>query len=429
MNAPVAVMSEHAGLTLPLGLAYIGGALLREGHRVRAVDFNVSGLDLPRIDRIIERERPSLVGISALTETYPNALAIAARVKALDSTVTVVLGGAHPTIMPAEALAEECVDYVIVGAGETSLVELVACLESEEERIEGIPGLGFRQTDGDVKVNERRALPHPDTLPRPARDLFPVELYKTKFNVLTATGSCPYRCPFCSAAAIWDGRRRTRSPENIAEELEELIRDYDVDYVFFTDDIFTLNKPWVVRMLIMLESLSRPITWGCATRVDLVDSGLLAAMGAAGCRSIQFGVESGSQQILDSVKGVNKQQVRAAVAGAVDAGMDVLCSFMAPFPEDTLQTIRDTGDFMRVVHDAGSRVLLSYTTPFPGTQFYEQAEELGLSIFADSWQDYDAKHVLFETRHLSAAEIDAEINGIENRLGMDRRASQRCACG
>jgi len=154
--------------------------------------------------------------------------------------------------------------------------------------------------------------------------------------------------------------------------------------------------------------------------VDLVDAELLTAMSEAGCKAIQFGVESGAQGILDSVKGVNKEQVLAAVNASVAAGIDTLCSFMAPFPQDTAETIRETGGFMRTVHDAGSRISLSYTAPFPGTQFYEHAEDLGLRILADSWQDYDAKHVTFETEHLTAAEIEAEISAIAENLGMAR---------
>jgi len=420
MNAPVAQMSEHARLTLPLGLAYIGGALLDAGHRVTGIDFNVSGLDLDRVSRVVQRQKPSLVGISALTETYPNALAIAERVKLVDPSVTVVLGGAHPTILPEDVLEQAAVDYVVVGSGEASMVELAAYLERGEGSPMTIAGLGHRLEDGTVLVNQRRKLPHPDSLPRPARDLFPIQLYRGKFNVLTATGSCPYRCPFCSAAAIWEGRRSTRSPESIVEEIEALIRDYDADYIFFTDDVLTLEKKWVFRLLESLEGLSRPITWGCATRVDLVDEQLLLAMSSAGCRAIQFGVESGSQDILDSVKGVNKMQVLTAVAASVGAGIDTLCSFMAPFPEDTVETIRETGAFMRTLHDAGSKISLSYTAPFPGTTFFEHAEELGLTILANGWQDYDAKHVTFETRHLSAAEIEVELKGIEEMLGMTR---------
>ncbi|HEY3317773.1 MAG TPA: radical SAM protein [Coriobacteriia bacterium] len=416
VNAPVTVTNAHARLSPPLGLAYIASALRHEGHRVSAVDFNVSGLDLARLTGIIEYELPDVVGISAMTETYTNGLAIARRIREVSPSAVIVMGGAHPTILPAEVLAEDAVDFVVVGDGERTTVELVAALAGEGPGFAGIPGLGYKSPE--PRVNERRPLQHPDDLLFPARELFPIEFYQDKYNVLTATGSCPYRCPFCSAAAIWEGRRRARSPESVVEELRVLQDDYGVDYVFFSDDIFTLDKKWVYRLLDEMKALDEPLTWGCATRVDLVDEELLRAMASAGCIGIQFGVESGSQRILDTVKHIKKEQVLSAVGGAVAAGIEVACSFMAPFPEDTLETLRETGDLMREVQQAGSAIMLNYTCPFPGTYFRDHAEELGLKVLAGSWAEYDAKHVVMETRNLSAAQIEAAVEGIARELGL-----------
>lgn len=419
INAPVKIHSPHASLSPPLGLAYVAAALMNAGHLVSAVDFNISGLNLRRVDRIMEHDKPAVVGISAMTETYPNALVIARRLKEIDPSVTIVMGGAHPSIIPYEVLVEEPVDYVIVGAGEKAMVELVACLTDGEGTPEEIAGLGYKR-DGILHVNERGPLPNPDDLPYPARGVFPLELYTNAINVLTATGSCPYKCPFCSAASIWEGRRKMRSPESIVGELEMLINDYGVDYVFFTDDIFTLNKQWVYRLLGTLDGLGHPLTWGCATRVDLVDADLLRAMAASGCSGIQFGVESGCQDILDSVKGISKEEVITAVDAAVKVGIDPACSFMVPFPEDTRETLQETGEFMKALHQAGSEILLSYTAPYPGTYFYDHATELGLKMLTDKWDEFDAKHVIMETSRLSAAEIEAAVGTIAQKIGMHR---------
>ena len=419
INAPVKTHSPHASLSPPLGLAYVAAALMDAGHLVSAVDFNVSGLNLSRVDRIVECDKPTVVGISAMTETYPGALVIARRLKEIDPSVVVVIGGAHPSIVPYDVLAEEAVDYVVVGGGERAMVELVASLTAGGGAFDEIAGLGFMR-DGVPVVNKRTPLPDPDDLPFPARGIFPLELYANAINVLTATGSCPYRCPFCSAASIWEGRRKTRSPGSIVEELRMLVIDHGVDHVFFTDDIFTLDKRWVYRLLDALSGLEYPITWGCATRVDLVDGDLLRAMAAGGCTGIQFGVESGSQGILDSVKGISKAQVVTAVDAALAAGIDAVCSFMVPFPEDTEETLRETGDFMESLYLAGGKILLSYTAPYPGTYFYDHAKELGLTILTDRWDEFDAKHVVMETSQLSAAQIDAAVSAIAAKIGMHR---------
>lgn len=420
VNAPVRKRNEHARLSPPLGLAYIASALMEDGFSVSAVDFNVSGLNLLRVNSILVNDRPRIIGIAAMTETYPQALEIARHIKERSPDTVVVLGGAHPTILPEEVLAElDAVDFIVAGPGEDAMVALARNVIRGEGSLAGVPGLGFMEDD-EPHVNPRAELVHPDELPRPARWLFPTDFYHDKWNVLTATGSCPYRCPFCSASSLWKGRRRMRSPENIAAEIVDLWREHGVDQVFFTDDIFTLNRRWVGELLEAFGALEHPIDWGCATRVDLVDAELIRAMADSGCTGIQFGVESGSQSVLDSVKGIEKQQVRDAVTAAVACGIDAVCSFMVPFPDDTPETLQESLEFMAEVHALGARIYLSYTCPFPGTEFYERAAELGLTILTDDWGEFDAKHVVIETKNLKAPQIEATAEAMAAELGMKK---------
>ena len=186
--------------------------------------------------------------------------------------------------------------------------------------------------------------------------------------------------------------------------------------IFFSDDLFTLDREWMYELLHLLQGLAVPITWGCATRVDLVDDHLLSAMAGAGCRSIQYGIESGSQKILDSVKGIQKGQALKAVKAAKGAGMKVSSSFMIPFPEDTGETLSESIEFMEELHREGSRILLSYTTPYPGTYFYQQADALGIKILAEGWEEFDAKHNIMETKYLSGEEIEGFVNTLKQKL-------------
>lgn len=413
------VRNEHARLSPPLGLAYLASALRACGHGVSAVDFNVSGLNLHRLDGIIAYDRPAVVGISAMTETYVNGLAIARRVKETAPDTIVVFGGPHATIVPADVAAEDAVDYVIAGAGEAGLPMLVDRALGRPVSLCDIPGLVWSDELGSHE-NPRATIAAPDALPRPSRDLFPTEFYHDKWNVLTATGSCPYRCPFCSASALWKGRRVMRDPADIAAEVAELVQQEGADRIFFTDDLFTLNKRWLRDLLGRLDSIEGRPSWGCATRVDQVDAALLHDMARAGCTGIQFGVESGAQEVLDSVKGISKDQVLEAVRAGVAEGIDIVSSFMIPFPEDTPETLAESLDFMKQVHEAGSRIFLSYTCPFPGTSFHDRAVELGVRILSDRWDQYDAKHVVMETRHLSAAQIEATAERFARELGLQR---------
>jgi anaerobic magnesium-protoporphyrin IX monomethyl ester cyclase len=418
INAPVARASLHARQAPPLGIAYVAAAVRDAGHEVEILDLNVSGFNLRRIDNALERMHPDIVGLSAHTETYPNALRIAARVKELSPTTPVIIGGPHPSILPEAVLREPSVDFVAVGEGERTLTELLSAIEAGADAdYAAIPGLGYRR-DGDVHVNERRTPMRPDEVGSPARDLLPLDFYADPYNVLTARGGCPYRCPFCSASYIWRGVHRQRSAKAVVDEIEELLRDYGARFVFFVDDIFTLDRRWVGELLDELSRLGGLVTWGCATRVDLVDEELLRRMVAAGCTGIQFGVESGSQTILDSVKGIKKEQALAAVQWSFAAGIRTTASFMVPLPDDTVATLRETFGFMRELQAAGAEPMVSYTAPFPGTMFFDHAEELGLRILSDDWEQYDAKHIVMETRDLSAETIGRIVAQEVARLGL-----------
>jgi radical SAM superfamily enzyme YgiQ (UPF0313 family) len=420
VNSPVTRVSPHAKLAPPLGVAYLAGHLRERGHDVHVLDLNVSGYNPQRFALAFQRIQPELLGISAFTETYPNAVLIARQAKELDPAVRVVMGGPHPSILPEEVLAEDAVDFVVTGEGEETLAELVGALD-EGADLADVLGLAWKR-DGEATVNAQRPLLAPDAVGLPARDLLSLEFYQDAFNVLTARGGCPYRCPFCSASHVWGGRHRPREPKAVVDEIESLVRDYGAGFVFFVDDIFTLRRDWVMRLLVELERLHGAVTWGCGTRVDRVDEELLQAMAAHGCTGIQFGVESGSQEVLDSVKGIAKEEAVQAVRWSVAAGIRTTCSFMVPFPQDTEETLRETFAFMRTLRDEGAEILMSYTTPYPGTVFYEQAEELGLRILTRDWGEYDAKHLVMETRALSVKRIEKIVSAEAASLGLTRSA-------
>ncbi len=421
IQAPVSIRSPHAQLSPPLGLAYVAQYLLDRGHEVDLVDLNVTGLNPARIAATLGRVRPGLVGISSHTETYPNALAIARLVKQHDPAIATVLGGPHASILPLEVLAEPDVDYVAVGEGEQTAAELVTALEAgaDPAALAAIAGLG-RKVGGVAVLGAPREPLDAADIGRPARHLLSLEFYEDAHNVLAARGGCPYQCPFCSASHLWGGRRRMRPVADILVEVAEVIRDYGAERIFFVDDILTLDRAWLSELMDAIAARGGGFTWGCATRVDRVDEPMLRRMAETGCTGIQFGIESGAQEILDSVKGIRKEDALAAVRAAVAAGINVVCSFMIPFPDDTEVTLAQTEAFMLDIRAAGGRLLISYTTPFPGTMFFERAEELGLKILTRDWTLYDCKHVVMATKNFSAERIAELASGIASDLGMSQ---------
>jgi len=274
--------------------------------------------------------------------------------------------------------------------------------------------------DGVPTLNAPRKPLDSADIGRPARQLLSLDFYADAYNVLAARGGCPYQCPFCSASYIWGGHRRMRPVADVLDEVAEVIRDYGAERVFFVDDILTLNRGWLDELMDGIEARGGGFTWGCATRVDRVDGPMLRRMAETGCTGIQFGIESGAQEILDSVKGIRKEDALVAVTSAVEAGMSTACSFMIPFPDDTEDTLAQSAAFMADIRDAGGQLLVSYTTPFPGTMFYEQAEELGLTILTRDWSLYDCKHMVMETKNFSAERIEEIASGIATGLGLSQ---------
>jgi len=409
VNAPEKKRTGHAGLNPPLGLAYIASVLLNNGYDVSAIDFNVIGFNSLLFQGKLEGERPRILGISAHTETYLSGLKIAQIAKQVNPGITVVMGGTHPTVMYQEAAREKDIDVVVRGEGEYTMLELANCLIRNKGSLAEVKGIAYRE-DGVVKITpERPFIEDPDELPFPAIELFPILLYNFPGRVLLSRGGCPYNCRFCAVNSIWKGGRRSRSPENVVAEILYIFENFQLEEIAFSDDTFTLNREHVIKLCNLSKKIREvfPWRWTCSTRVDLVDKELLKEMHKAGCYSILFGVEAGSQKILDSIgKRITLKQVRNAVNSALDVGMEVVCNFMFPHPEDTEETILEQQRFMKELRKMGAELSMAFTTPFPGTYYYEHTDELGIKILANSWDEYDGQHLVMTTKYLSEERLN-----------------------
>lgn len=429
VNAPVRRVTAdwHAGLSLPLGLAYIAATLQKHDYRVRVVDFNVSGFNPARLRSMIETLDPAVLGISAHTETYLGGLEIARLAKEVKPSIRVVMGGPHASVMHEDVARQPEVDFVVRGEGELTMLELMDCLVRGTGEPGSIRGLVYKDQD-EIRVNpDRPFIEDPDELPLPARHLLPVDLYAYGANVLASRGGCPFACDFCAVNNIWQGRRRFRRPSCVAEEVKMLLTDFGRTEINFSDDTFTLSREHTLALCEALRDIPAVAEWRwtCSTRVDLVDEELLRAMHDAGCSAVQFGAETGSQILLDSIgKRITLEQVRTAVQTARSVGLEVLCSFMFPHPDDTAETVRMQIAFMKELVAMGARLSLSFTTPYPGTRYYDHAAELGITILAKDWDEFDAKHLVIETRNLSADDLDKLVREMIEEVGLDGRSTE-----
>jgi radical SAM superfamily enzyme YgiQ (UPF0313 family) len=415
VNAPVRDprVDAHARASPPLGLASVAAVLRSDGLRVSALDLNLARSSPERdLREALSAERPWMVGFSATTETYPQAIRLARLVKGEDERTRTVVGGPHASFLPEEALATGVVDVVVRGEGEETAVELARAWGSGGDSIELIQGISFRRNGAVCNMPDRAPLGDLDLLPHPARELFPLERYAYPGNLVTARG-CPARCIFCAAPALSGGRYRVRSPQSVVAEMTRLATDHGISRCTIVDDSFTVYGDRTARICELLQDLGLPLRWGCSTRAGSVSRELLAAMSQAGCEEIQFGVESGSEIVLASLgKGISLTQVRLAVEWARDAGLDVTCSFMVPHPRDTRATIRETRAVIRELLRQGVRTSVAVTTPFPGTDLWNRATEWGLEIVSTDWHDYDACTPVFSTRDLPRKDISLIVTDL-----------------
>jgi len=426
VNAPTKEKSRHASLNPPLGLAYIAAVLLERGYDVYAIDFNVGGFNPRILENIIEQDHPRILGISAHTETYTTGLKIASYVKQKSPDITVVIGGTHATTMHIDVAKQKDIDVVVLGEGEDTMLELADFVLEKRGCLSRIKGIAYRD-HGSIRASpERPFIQNVDKLPFPARHLFPMPLYENAGQVLISRGGCPFDCRFCAVNNIWKGGRRFRSVDNVLEEIIHIYDNFQLDEINFADDTFTLNRSKVLELCVKSKTLQDifPWRWKCATRVDLVDKELLKQMHNAGCYSITYGIESGSQRILDSInKGINLDQVREAVKTTLDVGIGVVCAFMFPHPWDTVDTIRAQKTFMKELIDLGVTETLASTTPFPGTYYYDNAETLGIKILASDWSEYDAKHLMISTKNLNKEELTDLLEELVNELGLESESN------
>jgi len=421
INSALNKRTRHARSTPPLGLGYIASVLLGRGYNVAAIDFNVSGFSPLVLERTLMGSKPRILGISSHTKTYNNALKIAEITKKVAPETTVIIGGPHATVMAESVAQERNIDIVVRGEGEYAMLDLATCIIGNNDNFFDVPGITYTENGSVINTTDRPFIKDPDELPFPARHMFPTPLYDSPGIILMSRGGCPYNCHFCAVNNIWKGKRRFRRPEKVLEEIFHVGKIMQIDAFEFADDTFTLDRAKVMALCDGLknEQEAYPIKWVCATRVDLVDKQLLQNMYEAGCNSITFGVEAGSHKILNSIgKGITLKQVREAASTAIDTGIAVVCGFMFPHPEDTEETIRQQAGFMKELRDMGVTVNLSSTAPYPGTYYYNHADELGIKILPSSWDEYDDEHLMVKTRYLSQKELMYLREELIQDLGM-----------
>jgi radical SAM superfamily enzyme YgiQ (UPF0313 family) len=383
-EVPRAVREEGSCIP-PLGILYLQSYALRSGrHEVAIWD---AALDDPEDNELVEelrRRAPALVGVTCTTHALVDALRVARAAKEARPETIVVFGGAHASVFPRETAALEPVDWVVQGEGERAFLKLLDRLESGGDPAE-IPGVLRGGANG------AQPLPAPpvrdlDELPFPDRRRIPYRRYRNVMaagavvaTMITSRG-CPFQCAFCSTP---HEACRMRSPENVVDEIEEILA-LGIDEIDFMDDTFNLDPRRAIAICEEIVRRGLRFRWNVRARVRGTSWELLQAMKRAGCARIQYGVETGTDEGMRRLnKGLTIAEALEVFRLTRRAGIRSVAYFMIGCPhERTIEDIRRTMRFAAQLDP--DYAMFNVFTPYPGTALYQEALQRGL-VASDEW--------------------------------------------
>jgi anaerobic magnesium-protoporphyrin IX monomethyl ester cyclase len=343
--------------------------------------------------------------------------------KNVNPKITVILIGQHPSARPEACLSEPNVDFVVIGEPEITVSELINALELNKQNFNDIDGLGFRESGKPVLTRKRAIIKDIDSLPFPARHLLPMKTYNEAvkenplrgeiskpWTIVTTSRGCPYSCVFCTTNIVWGRQWRARSPNNVVDELEQVVKSYGIKQVDFYDENMTLDKKRVADICDLIVERGLRIEWFTPNgiRADTLDEPLLRKMKKAGCKKIRIAPESGVQRVVNNVIGKNLDltSVERAVVLCKRVGIKVGCFFVIGLIGETKKDIEETIKFAHKLRRLGADGLIfSIAMPIYGTVFYEQAKQGG--YLRQDFCDYAlaATEPLVETPQFSADDL------------------------
>jgi len=361
----------------PLGLGYIASVLRNDGHDIQVIDANALKLSENGIERHIRTLTFDVVGMTGLITQFKQIQRYASIIKKI-SNAAVILGGGLASAAHEVVLRNTDVDIVVIGEGENTASELFKAIQNRAT-LKYVNGICFNKDGKLFRTEQRKAVDDVTSLAFPAWDLFPMERYFTnvmcmpnrRISIVTSRG-CPYHCTFCFHG-IFGHRFRSRTAENVFQEIELLFKTYGIKGFVFEDDTFVLDRKriHVLCDLIIRERLK--IYWSCNARINLMDEEILNKLKRAGCVQIAYGVESGNQAQLDRInKGITVEQAYRVIDMTKRAGIMTHGFIMIGIPGETIDTITDSIEFCK---RAGLQAEFTILTPIPGTEIYQDAVE------------------------------------------------------
>jgi anaerobic magnesium-protoporphyrin IX monomethyl ester cyclase len=424
---PAATRAKNGNIRImgfpPIGIMALSAVLKRAGHECVMFDQANPGTPNEFIIEEMQRQRPTLVGLSFLSTTsYPYAKILARQIRAVDAQVRLAFGGVFATLN-AQLIKLQCpeVDFVCRGDGEQLILDLVGQLDDPGE----VAGLTWAK-DGTVVHNPNRVLDRAlDQWPFPDREGLPLDFIESmpldvpavlsmeRFTTMQTSRGCPWPCVFCDIPIFNEGKWRSRSPQHVVDEFKHL-QSLGYGAVYFVDDHFLLQPKRIEAICKGINDAGVTIQWGCEGRVDSTAQHLFPAMAKAHCRTLMFGIESGSQRVLDRLrKEQTLAEVETAVSNAKQAGIEIVHGFfVVGSPDETVEDLRATFDFaakLRLDTFAFNRLCV-----YRGTPLWQEYLQRGLVNEATDWYKY------FKCSEIDPTCLPGEVINAERTAGFRR---------
>ena len=384
----------------PYGLSLIGANLLKHKKVVTAYDFDLEPLEtmLSAVPEIIRRDKPRYVGVAIQSCTRGPVYELIRAIRKIDKSIIIILGGPFASIKYELLLKNFPVDYVVIGDGEETLVELLDCLEHDQEP-ERVKGIAFLKDNRVWVTDERRKIINLDNLPYPAFHLF--KKFDKKINIiekdkpipnfilgrrcttlknallLLSSRGCTYNCNFCPMSKVSKNKIRFHSPEYFVDMVKFFYDNYNIKVYAFGDNFFTLAKKRVIKICGLILKKNLKISWSCMTRSDYVDAKMLLLMAKAGCFEISYGIESGSAKIQKIIgKKLDLAKTKDAFTLTRKAGIRSILMLMIGNTGESRETIKETACYVKDIDP--DTILVKITKVYPGTKVHDIFEKKGL---------------------------------------------------
>ncbi|MGH8550185.1 MAG: B12-binding domain-containing radical SAM protein [Methylococcales bacterium] len=401
-----------------LGLLYLAAAVRERGYQTAIIESDIEDLNPDEVADRIVREKPDYVGITLFTVAVWQAARIARMVKKACPWIPIIVGGPHISSMSTETLERfPEFDLAVIHEGERVLPELLACLDRGDNP-EQVKGILWRNNGELLKTPPAPTINDLDNLPMPAWDLlldFPKRYLPAIFDyprgpvaTLAASRGCPFVCKFCDTSTF-GAKVRANSPEMVFKMMKFLNEKFGIRHIQFVDDLFLASRIRTTALCDLIIANGLDMTWNCTARVDTVKPGVLKRMKQAGCWEISFGLETGSNELLQQMdKAARVETSEQAVNWTHAAGIRCKGLFMLGYPGENSHTIAKTKAFVRRL--PMTTMNLSKFTPYPGSPIYR--ELYGTNIRKDHWEKMNGMNFIWAPEGLTIQELDFEYQNI-----------------